>query len=76
MVLFKEAIVHPTRGGEVANLIFEGQHLFLEGGDLGIAFAEEGFGLFVGDLDNVSGSGLAGVVELEERHDVAQIWKL
>lgn len=40
----------------------------MEGGDLGVAFAEEGFGLFVGDLDDVAGSGVAGVVELEEGH--------
>lgn len=50
-VLFKQTIVHAA-SGQVGNFIFELSHLVLESGDLSIAFAEEGFGLFVGDLDD------------------------
>lgn len=64
MILFEEAIVH-AGGGQVGNFVFKGRHLVLEGGDLGVPFAEERFGLFVGDLDDVPRSGLARVVELE-----------
>jgi len=45
--------------GEVGELVLKGEDLFLEGGDGGISFAEEGFGFgggYVGD----GGGGVAG----------------
>lgn len=74
LILLKEAIVH-IGCGEVGDFVFELGDFVLERGDLGVAFAEEGFGLFGCDGGEVAGSGLAGVVELEEGHDGFRIGK-
>ena len=43
-----------------------------EGGDLSIAFAEEGFGLFVGDLED-GGGGEIGRASCRERGQISVV---